>query len=91
MTEEKSPTTEDKDIQAKMAKFEEQRATKEKEMTKVVNFLMSTVGLKTHKAIMMQRSSVEFFRGVNFHIAVLQHGDKIMKMIPSFIEDGSLK
>jgi translocation protein SEC62 len=60
-------------------------------MGKVVDFLINTVGLKTHKAIMMQRSSVEFFRGVNFHIAVLQHGDKIMKMIPSFIEDGSIK
>ena len=40
---------------------------------------------------MLQRSSVEFFRGVNFHIAVLQHGDKILKMIPSFVQDGSIK
>lgn len=59
-------------------------------MTKVINFLIGTANLKTHKAILMGRSNAEFFRGVNFHIAVLQNADKIMKMIPSFIADGTL-
>jgi hypothetical protein len=52
---------------------------------------MGTVALKTHKGILMQRSSIEYFRGVNFHIAVLQHGEKILKMLPSFVADGEIK
>lgn len=35
----------------------------------------------------MQRSSIEYIRGVNFHVAVLAHSDYIMKMIPSFVKD----
>lgn len=58
-------------------------------MTNVINFLIGG-GMKTHKAILLQRSNAEFFRGVNFHIAVLQNADKIMKMIPSFVADGTL-
>jgi hypothetical protein len=46
--------------------------------------------MKTHKSILMQRSSVEFFRGVNFHVAVLSHAEQIMKMIPTFVKEGSL-
>lgn len=52
---------------------------------------MGSVGLKTHKGILMQRSSVDYFRGVNFHIAVLQHGEKILSMIPSLVADGEIK
>ena len=58
-------------------------------MSAVLSFLGGQ-GLKMHKAILLQRSSVEFFRGVNFHILVLQNGPKIMSMIPSFVEDGTL-
>jgi hypothetical protein len=38
----------------------------------------------------MQRSSVEYIRGVNFHVAVLAHSDYIIKMIPSFVADKSI-
>jgi len=75
----------------KLAKFEAQKEIKTKEMTAVMDFLMGKVGLKTHKGILMQRSSCEYFRGVNFHLAVLSHGDAIMKMIPSFSKDGDIK
>lgn len=79
------------DQDERVKKFNETKEVKSKEMQKVMDYLINTICLKQHKAIMMQRSSVEFFRGVNFHIAVLQCGDKIMKMIPSFVEDGSIK
>jgi len=36
---------------------------------------------------LLQRSSVEYIRGVNFHVAVLAHSDYIMKMIPSLVKD----
>jgi hypothetical protein len=77
-------------IEEKIKRFEANKETKSKELTAVINFLMGKVGLKTHKGILMQRSSCEYFRGVNFHIAVLSHGDAITKMIPSFIKDGDL-
>lgn len=56
----------------KMARFEKMREQKNKEMAKVCSFLVNTVGMKVHKGIFMQQKSVEYFRGVNFHIAVLQ-------------------
>jgi len=61
---------------------------KKKECANVLNFLIGEACLKTHKnGIYMATSSCEFFRGVNFHICALQHGDKIIKMMPSFVED----
>ena len=51
---------------------------------------MNQVGLKTHKGILNQHSSVEFFRGVNFHLACLSHEKLIMKMLPSIVADKSL-
>jgi hypothetical protein len=51
---------------------------------------MNQVGLKTHKGILNQHSSVEFFRGVNFHLACLSHEKLIMKKLTSFVEDKSL-
>jgi len=77
-------------IDDKIKRFEAQKEIKSKEMTAVINFLMGKVGLKTHKGILLQRSSCEYFRGVNFHLAVLSHSDAIMKMIPSFVKDGDL-
>lgn len=38
----------------------------------------------------MGAKSCEYFRGVNFHIAVLSHGDAILKMIPSFTNAGEI-
>ena len=88
MTEKES--TGDADQDARMQRFEEEKAIKNKELEAVVNFLMNQVGLKTHKGILNQHSSVEFFRGVNFHLACLSHEKLIMKMLPSFVEDKSL-
>ena len=38
----------------------------------------------------MQHSSVEYFRGVNFHLAVLSHEKLIMEKLPTFVADKSL-
>lgn len=73
-----------------MKRFEATRALKNKELAKVVNFLIDSVGLKTHKGILMQRSNIKYFRGVNFHIAVLQASSEILKMIPSLVKDGEV-
>lgn len=82
--------TENKHLNEQLKKFEEARPIKEKEMTAVTDYLMKTVALKTHKSILVQRSSCEYFRGVNFHPAVLSHADQIIKLMPSFVEDGTL-
>ena len=74
-----------------MKKFEEAREKKNKELEKVLSFIMDTVGIKTTQGILLGRSSCQYFRGVNFHPAVLANGDHIMKMIPSFVEDGQIK
>jgi hypothetical protein len=74
-----------------MERFEKNREKKSKELEEVMGLLLSTANLKTHKGIVMQRSSCEYFRGVNFHLAVLQHGEAIMKMIPSFKEDKEIE
>ena len=60
-------------------------------MGNVIDFLINTVGIKTHKGILLQRSNVDYFRGVNFHVAILQHKAKIMAMIPTFIAEGLIK
>ena len=54
-------------------------------------FLINKAGLKQHKGILMQRSSVEYFRGVNFHVNTLGHSEQILKMIPTILEDGKIK
>jgi len=46
--------------------------------------------MKLHKGIYMQQRSIEYFRGIHFHVSVLQAAPQIMKMIPSFVEDGSI-
>jgi len=63
------------------------REQKEAEADKVIDFLINTIGLKTHKGILMQRSNVDYFRGVNFHLAVLSNKEKILSMIPTFVNE----
>lgn len=91
MTEKTEKTQADKDLDEKVKRFEEMRATKRKELGAVLSYLGGTVGLKSHKGILMGAKSCEYFRGVNFHIAVLSHGDAIMKMIPSLVNAGEIK
>jgi len=68
----------------RMKRFEENRKKRIGELTKVNSFLTDTVCLKMHKGLFQREKSLEYFRGVNFHVAVLSNKDKIMKMIPSF-------
>ena len=63
---------------------------KAKELEKVCTKLFYDGAVKQHKSIFMQRSSCEFFRGVNFHPVVLQNGAEIMKMLPTLQKDGEL-
>jgi translocation protein SEC62 len=74
-----------------MKRYEATRLVKNGELAKALNFIIDKVGCKTHKGILLQRSSINYFRGVNFHVAVLQSGKEILKMIPSLIKDGEIK
>jgi len=38
----------------------------------------------------MRKSHVEFFRGVNFHVAVLANSEKLLKLMPTLIKDGKI-
>ena len=80
--------TQERELTEREKQLELTREEKEKEMSNVIDFLVNKVGVKTHKGILLQRSNVDYFRGVNFHVAVLQHKDKIMQMIPTFIKEG---
>ena len=73
-----------------MERFEATKEIKSKELDKVLDFLKDKVGLKTHRGILLQRSNVEYFRGVNFHIAVLQANKHLLKLMPTFVKDGSI-
>jgi hypothetical protein len=83
---EKKESSGNKELDEKVERFEKARAQKRKELFAVMSYLTGTAGLKSHKSILMGSKSCEYFRGVNFHIAVLSHGQNIMKMIPSFVE-----
>ena len=74
----------------KMERFEAMKAVKSKEMEAVMDFLKDKYQLKTHRGILLQRQNVEYFRGVNFHVAVLHAQEHILKLIPTFIKDGSI-
>lgn len=74
-----------------MKRFEEHRAKRNNELYAVAEFIISTVCVKSHKGIFLQRSNVDYFRGVNWHVAVLTNSNRIMKMIPTIIADGDLK
>jgi hypothetical protein len=86
----KAESSADPEQDERMKRFEEGKVVKNKELAAVINFLMNQVGLKTHKGILNQHSSCEYFRGVNFHLAVLSHEKLIMKMLPSFVADKSI-
>ena len=74
----------------RMKRYEEARKKRVKELGNVLSYLTGTAGLKMHKALFQREKSLEYFRGVNFHVMVLSHKEKIVKMIPSIIEDGSV-
>ena len=71
-----------------MKRFEEERKKRTTELGKVLSFLTGTVGLKMHKGLFQREKSLEYFRGVNFHVAVLSNKKEILKMIPTIIADG---
>ena len=81
----------DKAAEERLARFEATRLVKNNELGRALNFIIDTVGCKTHKGILLQRSSATYFRGVNFHIAVLQAGKEILKLIPTLVKDGEIK
>ena len=74
-----------------VVKFKEQYDTRVKELKAVLEFLKSEeVGLKIIQATKYEES-VDYFRGVKFHLLVLQHAQKVLALIPSFVSDGLLK
>jgi len=56
-------------------------------LAKVTTFLIDTLGMKQHQGILQGRQNCYYFRGVNFHLAVLQNAEHVLKMIPSFVEE----
>lgn len=74
-----------------MKRFEEEKSKRKKELCAALNFLTGTVGLKIHKGLFMRKSHVEFFRGVNFHVAVLANSEKLLVLIPTFVKDEKIK
>ena len=74
-----------------MKRFEEEKTKSKKELCAALNFLTGTVGLKIHKGLFMRKSHVEFFRGVNFHVAVLANSEKLLVLIPTFVKDEKIK
>ena len=94
MSEEKEVVKEDAltpEQEEKMKKFEEDRKKRVKELGNVLTFLTGQVGLKLHKGLFQREKHLEFFRGVNFHVGVLSHREKVLQMIPSFIKEGSVE
>lgn len=73
-----------------MARFEATRVKKNQELAKALNFIIDKVGCKTHQGLLLQRSSIRYFRGVNFHVAVLEASREILKFIPSLVADGEV-
>lgn len=72
----------------RMKRYEEERKKRVKELSDVLSYLTGTVGLKMHKGLFQREKSLEYFRGVNFHVMVLSHKEKILPMIPSIQKDG---
>jgi len=83
-------TTEELAMAEKMERFEASKVVKSKELDAVMDFLKDKYQLKTHRGILLQRSNVEYFRGVNFHVGVLHARDHIITLIPSFVKDGTI-
>lgn len=73
-----------------MKRFEEAKKKRVGELSAVLKFLTGTIGLKMHKGLFMREKHLEYFRGVNFHVAVLSNKEHIIKMIPTIISDGSV-
>lgn len=71
-----------------MKRFEEERKKRTNELSAVIKFLTGTVGLKMHKGLFMREKHLEYFRGVNFHVAVLSNKEHILKLIPTILKDG---
>ena len=73
-----------------MKRYEEERKKRTAELGAVLTFLTGTVGLKTHKGLFQREKSLEYFRGVNFHVSVLSHKKHIMSLMPTLVADGAI-
>lgn len=54
-----------------------------------MKFLTEEAKIKMHKSIKYDKA-VEYFRGLDFHQAVLTNKDKILSLLPSFTADKSI-
>lgn len=60
------------------------------ELAKVVKFIMGLPDLKVKQSHLEGFGAINFFRGVNYHVAVLRCEEEILKMIPSFVNDKTI-
>mmetsp|Transcript_11827 Transcript_11827/g.19998 ORF Transcript_11827/g.19998 Transcript_11827/m.19998 type:complete len:320 (+) Transcript_11827:3-962(+) len=72
-----------------LAAYEESREQREKELRAVLTYLLEECMLTMHKGIKYDKA-IEYFRGVDFHLMVLKHKEKVLAMLPSFVKDGFL-
>ena len=63
---------------------------KQEELFAVVNFLIAE-NLKVHKGVIDKMSSLEYFRGVNFHVLVMKKAKEIKELMPSWADDKKFK
>jgi translocation protein SEC62 len=87
MSKEAPKTPDQLEQEEKARRYEEVRLKKASELEKVIRFLLDTICVKQHQGILMGRQNCYYFRGVNFHLAVLQNAEHILKLIPSFVEE----
>ena len=71
----------------RMKRFEEARKKRVAELRAVMSFITDKVGLKMHKGLFQREKNLEYFRGVNYHVAVLANKKKILSLIPTFVAD----
>ena len=58
------------------------------ELFAVINFMLAE-NLKVHKGVIDKMSSIEYFRGVNFHVKSLEKRAEILALMPTFSKDSA--
>ena len=87
MSTEEAKSKAELEQEEKARRYEEVRQKKSAELNKVIRFILDTICIKQHQGILMGRQNCYYFRGVNFHLAILQNAEHVLKLIPSFVEE----
>jgi len=69
---------------------EKEMNTRYAELRNVCTFIMNEKEMKVKETFLEGFGTTKYFRGVNFHVSVLRNDEKILSMIPSFVNDKSI-